>query len=120
MAPTRRRNPPRGPAAGSTGQGSESGTAPAGTPPPAPEPAPEPAPAPVPPPAPEPGPAPAVTYTEADLQRLLRICMAAKGPSNDEPRESPLKARFPDRYSGKSHMDCFHFCQQCEDHFETA
>ena len=37
-----------------------------------------------------------------------------------EPRERPLKARSPETYSGKSHMDCYHFCQQCEDHFETS
>lgn len=36
------------------------------------------------------------------------------------PREQPLKARFPDLYYGNSHMDCYRFCQQCEDHFETA
>ena len=37
-----------------------------------------------------------------------------------EPRERPLKARTPETYSGKSHMDCYHFCQQCEDYFETS
>ena len=37
-----------------------------------------------------------------------------------EPRERLLKARTPETYSGKSHMDCYHFCQQCEDYFETS
>ena len=41
-----------------------------------------------------------------------------------KPREDvsdrPLKARNPDLYYGNSHMECYHFCQQCEDHFETA
>ncbi len=41
-----------------------------------------------------------------------------------EPREDvsdrTLKARNPDLYYGNSHMECYHFCQQCEDHFETA
>ena len=36
------------------------------------------------------------------------------------PRERPLKARFPDLYFGKSHMECYYFCQECEDHFDTA
>ena len=36
------------------------------------------------------------------------------------PYKQPLKARFPDFYYGNSHMDCYRFCQQCEDHFETA
>ncbi len=58
--------------------------------------------------------------TEADLQRPLRIYIGANKPSNNEPCESSLKARFPDLYTGKSHIDCFHFCQQCENHFETA
>ena len=33
-----------------------------------------------------------------------------------EPRERPLKARTPETYSKKSYMDCYHFCQQCEDY----
>ena len=37
-----------------------------------------------------------------------------------EPRERPLKARTPETYSGKSHIDCYHFCQQCEDYFEIS
>ena len=37
-----------------------------------------------------------------------------------EPRERPLKIRSPETYFGKSHMDCYHFCQQCEDYFETS
>ena len=41
-------------------------------------------------------------------------------PVPAKPREQPLKARFPDFYYGNSHMDCYRFCQQCEDHFETA
>lgn len=43
-----------------------------------------------------------------------------QGPSQAGPRERPLNARFPDLYSGKSHMDRYHFCQQFENHFETA
>ena len=37
-----------------------------------------------------------------------------------EPQERPLKARTSEIYSGKSHMDCYHFCQQCEDYFKTS
>ena len=37
-----------------------------------------------------------------------------------EPRKRPFKARTPETYSGKSHMDCYHFCQQCEDYFKTS
>ena len=37
-----------------------------------------------------------------------------------EPQKRPLKARTPETYSGKSHMDWYHFCQQYEDYFETS
>ena len=37
-----------------------------------------------------------------------------------KPWEHPFKARTPETYSGKSHMDCYHFCQQCENYFETS
>ena len=37
-----------------------------------------------------------------------------------EERERPLKAKVPDVYYDKSHMDCYHFCQQCEDYFEIS
>ena len=37
-----------------------------------------------------------------------------------EPEEQPFKARFPKTYLRKSHIDCYHFCQQCKDHFETS
>ena len=35
-------------------------------------------------------------------------------------RKRSFKARTPETYWGKSHMECYHFCQQCEDHFETS
>ena len=34
--------------------------------------------------------------------------------------EQPLKAWFPNLYYGNSHLDCYCFYQQCEDHFDTA
>ena len=37
-----------------------------------------------------------------------------------EPQEWLLKARSPKTYSRKSHIDCYHFCQQCEDNLETS
>ena len=64
----------------------------------------------------------ALKYSKADLMRILKIFSETKGqePKAEVPRERPLKAKVPDVYFGKSHMDCYHFCQQCEDHFETA
>ena len=31
-----------------------------------------------------------------------------------------FKAKILEMYYDKSYMDCYHFCQQCKDHFETA
>ena len=59
-------------------------------------------------------------YTEEDLQRILKAVLEAQVPVYNEPREKPLKARSPDVYRGKSHIECYNFCQQCEDHFATA
>ena len=59
-------------------------------------------------------------YIEEDLQKILRTVLEARAPPSDGPREKPLKARSPDVYRGKSHMECYNFCQQCEDHFATA
>ena len=58
--------------------------------------------APVPAPVPVPAPAPALASIVAEA-----------------PWEK-LKARSPDLYREKSHMDCYNFCQQCEDYFATA
>ena len=63
---------------------------------------------------------PIAKYTEEDLQRILRTVLEARAPPSDGAREKPLKARSPDVYRGKSHMECYNFCQQCEDHFATA
>ena len=41
-----------------------------------------------------------------------------------EPRENAsdrlLKARKPNLYYSNSHMECYYFCQQSEDYFETT
>ena len=37
-----------------------------------------------------------------------------------EPQERAIKARTSETYFGNYHMDCYHFCQQCEDYFETS
>ena len=35
------------------------------------------------------------------------------------PWDQPFKVWFSDLYYRNSHIDCYRFCQQCEDHFET-
>ena len=74
--------------------------------------------------APVPAPAPA-QYTEEDHQIIIKLCRDSflqAQPSCPEPgpRKSPLKARFLDLYHRKSHIECYQFFYQCEDHFATA
>ena len=38
----------------------------------------------------------------------------------DELRKRPLKAKFLDLYYNKSHIKCYNFYQQSEDHFAIA
>ena len=59
----------------------------------------------------------------AQAQALAQAQAQVQAPDNQpEPGscEQPLEACPPDLYFGKSHMECYHFCQQCEDHFDTA
>ena len=82
--------------------------------------------------APTPAPAfalgPLRRYTDEDLQRTtnLTLKLFVKGQehgqlqANSASYEQPLKAQFSDLYHGNSHLDCYCFCQQCEDHFVTA
>ena len=76
--------------------------------------------------APVPVPAPA-HYSKEDFQSMMKVCMdsilQAQVVCPTEPashQEDQLKAMLPDFYYGKSHMKCYHFCQQCENHFDTA
>ncbi len=45
---------------------------------------------------------------------------AAPAAEARDDTDRPLKPRNPDLYYGHSHMECYYFCQQCEDHFEVA
>ena len=64
-------------------------------------------------------------YSENDLQKIFKAVLEARAPTlapvpvlvvSEVPREK-LKARFSDVYRGKSYMDCYNFCQDCEDYF---
>ena len=77
-------------------------------------------------PTPVPAPVPTLTPVLSSSDELFRQFMKAYLKSNQDPRQ-PLakrkqlfKAKVPQVYYGKLHIDCYHFCQQCEDYFETA
>lgn len=55
---------------------------------------------------------------QARAQAQAQVAYHAE-PAQQGPRERLLKARLPDIYYGKSHTECYHFWQQCEDHFNT-
>ena len=58
------------------------------------------------------------------FKQFMKAYLEAQVPGrtevDPEPREQPLKARFPDFYYSNSQIDCYQFCQQGEDHFKTA
>ena len=61
-------------------------------------------------------------YSKTDQMKILKIFSETKGqePKAEVARKRLLKANVPDVYFEKLHMDCYYFCQQCEDHFVTA
>ena len=79
-------------------------------------------------PAPASVPGPPGRYTDENLQKATKLALElfVKGQKYGQlqasfaPRKQPLKARFPNLYYMNSHLDCYRFCQQCEDHFKTA
>ncbi len=55
-------------------------------------------------------------YSQQNLDRIIQTFLQnSEGGSGDK-----LKAKTPDVYRGRSHMKCYNFCQQCEDHFATC
>ena len=69
---------------------------------------------------------PAPALAPAPTDKMFKIFMKAYLESNQRPRPPPaereqsLKVKVLEMYYGKLHMNCYHFCQQCDDHFETA
>ena len=50
-------------------------------------------------------------YIEDDLQKIFRIVLKAHTPLFDRFCENLLKARLPDVYCGKFHIEYYNFCQ---------
>ena len=70
-------------------------------------------------------------YTNADLQKATKLALnsfiqgqthaqGSASTAQDKASDRPLKARNLDLYYGSLHMECYHFCRQCKDYFETA
>ena len=71
-------------------------------------------------PAPVPAPTPAPVASEELFKKFMKAYLETnQGPRQPECKQN-LKAKVPKVYYDRSHMDCYHFCQQCEDHFETV
>ena len=58
------------------------------------------------------------------FKQFIKAYLEAQVPGQTEvdpkPCKQPLKAQFPDLYYSNLHINCYQFCQQCKDHFETA
>ena len=58
------------------------------------------------------------------FKQFMKAYLEAQVPGrteiDPESCKQPLKTRFPELDYGNIHMDCYQFCQQCEDHFKTA
>ena len=71
-------------------------------------------------------PGPPGRYTDKNLQRATKLALKLfvkgqeHGQANSAPRNRAFKARNPDLYYGSLHMECYYFCWQYEDHFNTA
>ena len=71
-------------------------------------------------PAPAPPSVPASAPTSVPAPAPAPAPVLTPAPVVAETHREKLKARSPDLYCGKSHMDCYNFCQQCEDYFAIA
>ena len=58
------------------------------------------------------------------FKQFIKVYLETQVPSqtevDSEPSKQPLKTRFPDFYYRNPHIDCYQFCQQFKDYFETA
>ena len=67
---------------------------------------------------------PVPSSTEELCQQLLKTYAATvnllEQNHGSGPCKKSLKVQFSDLYYGNLHIDCYRFCQQCKDNFETA
>ena len=71
-------------------------------------------------------PAPIISSTDKLYQQLTKTyaitvkLLEQNQAQGAGPHKKPFKVQFPDLYYRNSHLNCYRFCQQCEDHFETV
>ena len=67
-----------------------------------------------------------LTLAPVDIDELFKKFMKAYLETNQRPKQPPVerkqtfKAKLPEVYYDKSHIDCYHFCHQCKDYFKTT
>lgn len=49
-----------------------------------------------------------------------QVLTPAQMEAREETSDRLLKTRNPELYFGNLYIECYYFCQQCEDHFEIA
>ena len=59
-------------------------------------------------------------YIEEILQKILKTVLKAQAPPSDGSCKKSFKARLPNIYHGKSHIEYYNFYQQYKNHFATA
>ena len=72
-------------------------------------------------------------YSKDEMQLILKAVLETRVPTPtptfapspapnafEKPRDKLLKACFLNVYCGKSHMNCYNFCKQCENYNTTA
>ena len=74
--------------------------------------------------APNPAPAIAPSLDNKLFKQFMKAYLEAQVPGqigvDSEHCKQPLKAQFLDSYYSNLHMDCYRFCQQGKDNFETV
>ena len=54
------------------------------------------------------------------FMKVFMETIQAQDQEQLEPQKRLFKARTPETYPRKSHMDCYHFCQEYEDYFKMS
>ena len=71
---------------------------------------------------PAPIPAPAPPSSNKLFKKFIKTYLESNQESRQSPKErkQSFKVKIPEVYYNKLHMDCYHFCQQCKNHFKTV